>query len=98
MPRRSLLLLQLTARRPVAIADLLLGFVLFWPAGGRVAAAQVNSLRGVDERMAQMLKDWMVPGAAVGVVQDGSVIFAKGYGVREAGKAAPVDERTLFEI
>src|SRR6185312_4076997 len=34
----------------------------------------------------------------VGVVKDGKLIFAKGYGVREAGKPARVDVDTLFQI
>jgi CubicO group peptidase (beta-lactamase class C family) len=39
-----------------------------------------------------------VPGIAVGVVQDGRVAFAGGFGVRELGKKAPIDENTLFMI
>lgn len=39
-----------------------------------------------------------VPGVAVGIVQDGKVVLAKGYGVRELGKADKVDASTLFMI
>jgi CubicO group peptidase (beta-lactamase class C family) len=39
-----------------------------------------------------------VPGVAVGVVQDGRVVFAGGFGVRELGRKAPVDEETLFMV
>jgi CubicO group peptidase (beta-lactamase class C family) len=39
-----------------------------------------------------------VPGISMGVVQDGKVAFAGGFGVRELGKKAPVDENTLFMI
>jgi CubicO group peptidase (beta-lactamase class C family) len=39
-----------------------------------------------------------VPGIAVGVVQDGRIAFAGGFGVRELGKKAPVDEDTLFMV
>ena len=39
-----------------------------------------------------------VPGISVGVVQDGRVAFAGGFGVRELGKKAPVDENTLFMV
>lgn len=40
------------------------------------------------------------PGAAVALVQDGRVVFAKGYGVRRIGDPAPapVDAHTLFQI
>jgi CubicO group peptidase (beta-lactamase class C family) len=39
-----------------------------------------------------------VPGVSVGVVQDGKVALARGFGVRELGKQAPVDEDTLFMV
>jgi CubicO group peptidase (beta-lactamase class C family) len=39
-----------------------------------------------------------VPGISMGVVQDGKVAFAGGFGVRELGKKAPVDEDTLFMV
>jgi len=39
-----------------------------------------------------------VPGVSVGVIQDGTVAFAGGFGVRELGKKAPVDENTLFMV
>jgi CubicO group peptidase (beta-lactamase class C family) len=39
-----------------------------------------------------------VPGVSMGVVQDGKVAFAGGFGVRELGKKAPVDEDTLFMV
>src|SRR4051812_9308797 len=42
--------------------------------------------------------DLGVPGTAVGVVQDGKVVFAGGFGVRELGKKGPVDEGTLFMV
>jgi CubicO group peptidase (beta-lactamase class C family) len=39
-----------------------------------------------------------VPGVAFGLVQDGKVVWAGGLGVRELGKPAPVDAKTLFMI
>jgi len=39
-----------------------------------------------------------VPGVAVGLIQDGKVVFAGGYGVRELGKPAKVDADTRFII
>ena len=39
-----------------------------------------------------------VPGMAVAVVHGGKVVFAKGYGVREAGKPELVDENTVFQL
>jgi CubicO group peptidase (beta-lactamase class C family) len=39
-----------------------------------------------------------VPGLAYAVVKDGSIIYAKGFGVRQMGNASPVTESTVFEI
>lgn len=39
-----------------------------------------------------------IPGVSLGILQDGSVVFAEGFGVRELGKLAPVDADTLFMI
>lgn len=39
-----------------------------------------------------------VPGAAIAFVQDGKIVFEKGFGVRERGKKDPVTPRTRFMI
>jgi CubicO group peptidase (beta-lactamase class C family) len=39
-----------------------------------------------------------VPGVAIGVVQDGKVVLARGFGVRSLGQPDPVDADTLFMI
>jgi CubicO group peptidase (beta-lactamase class C family) len=41
---------------------------------------------------------WNVPGVAVGVVQDGKVTYAEGFGQRELGRPEPVDGDTIFGI
>jgi CubicO group peptidase (beta-lactamase class C family) len=55
-------------------------------------------LDGFDDFMAQVLKDWRVPGVAVGVVQDGKVILLKGYGYRDVEKKLAVTPNTLFAV
>jgi len=43
-------------------------------------------------------KTFDVPGMAVAIVKDGKILLAKGYGVRNMGDPAPVDEYTMFGI
>ena len=43
-------------------------------------------------------KELKVPGVALGIVQDGQVVFAGGYGVRELGKPEKVDGGTMMMI
>ena len=46
----------------------------------------------------QELKKWKVPGAAIAVVKDGKIIYAKGFGYRNVEEKLPADENTLFAI
>jgi CubicO group peptidase (beta-lactamase class C family) len=39
-----------------------------------------------------------VPGVAVGIIQDGNVVFADGFGLRELGKPEKPDANTLFMV
>lgn len=63
----------------------------------------------VDDSTAALLDDvrafiehtltvWGVPGAAVAVVQDGQVMMAEGFGLRDVERALPVTPTTLFGI
>ncbi len=51
-----------------------------------------------DRYVEQSMAAWKVPGLAIAVVKDDRVVLARGYGVREVGKPAPVDDQTLFAI
>ncbi|HEV8538153.1 MAG TPA: serine hydrolase [Bacteroidota bacterium] len=55
-------------------------------------------LKEIDDYILKVQKDWNVPGCGVAIVKDDSVIFEKGFGVREIGKPEPVDQNTLFGI
>lgn len=43
-------------------------------------------------------QDWKIPGMAVGIVKDGEVVFAKGFGERRLGSGERVDANTVFSI
>ena len=62
------------------------------------AAQQADPLRGLDAYIDKARQDWGVAGLAVAIVKADSVIYAKGFGFKEAGKPEKVDERTLFAI
>jgi CubicO group peptidase (beta-lactamase class C family) len=57
-----------------------------------------DAVRELDAYFAQAAKDWNVPGLAVGIVYKGQLMFAKGYGVRDASTKEPVDTQTIFAI
>jgi len=71
------------------------------PPADAVAIPKGSKERAVQE-LPGIVQDIMarsrVPGMAVAVVIGGKTVFAQGYGTREAGKDAPVDARTVFQI
>ena len=52
----------------------------------------------VDRVMADALKAWDVPGAALVVVKDDRVVLLKGYGRKHLAEPAPVTPDTLFPL
>ena len=59
---------------------------------------QQDRLKALDAYIEKARQDWGVAGLAVAIVKNDSVIYAKGFGLRESGKPVPVDARTLFAI
>lgn len=60
--------------------------------------ARADPLAGLDAYIERAMHDWGVPGLAIAIVKNDSVVFAKGYGVRTVGKPDRVDAHTLFAI
>lgn len=78
---------------PVCLAALLAA------AGPAPVAGQAPpELAGLDGYIEAAVDDWGVPGLAIAVVKDDSVIFAGGYGERVVGSGESVDGNTLFAI
>ena len=65
--------------------------------GRRGAGAGVD-LAAFEAYVAKAARDWQVPGLAIAIVKDDSVVFAKGFGVEELGKPTPASEHTRFAI
>lgn len=67
-----------------------------------VSLAQRPAARGIpadfDATVARAMATFKVPGLAVAVVRNDSVIFAKGYGVRALGAPEPVTPHSLFAV
>ena len=61
----------------------------------KLDVARLEQLKAFVEDARKQLD---VPGVAIGIVQDGKVVFADGFGVREQGKPGKVDGDTAFMI
>jgi CubicO group peptidase (beta-lactamase class C family) len=68
------------------------------PAFSPALAHAQNPLAGLDSYIESAMKDWKIPGLAVGIVKNDSVVYLKGFGVRTIGRPEKVDPHTLFAI
>ncbi|MCL6260663.1 serine hydrolase [Aquiflexum sp. TKW24L] len=57
-----------------------------------------QDLKKLDAYFAKMVQDWDVPGASIGIVKDGKLVFTGNYGLIETGKPGKPDENTLYAI
>src|SRR5690625_2316346 len=63
-----------------------------------IGFAQGNLPDDLDAWIESARHDWNIPGMAVGIVKDGEVVYAKGFGEKQLGQNEPVDEHTIFSI
>lgn len=64
----------------------------------QMASTTTDKLSGLNPFVEHLLSEWKVPGVALGVVQDGQVILARGYGHRDVEQNLPFTTKTLFPI
>lgn len=57
-----------------------------------------SNLDSLDAYFQQSMTDWEVPGMAIGIVRNDSLIFAKGYGLTNIKKKKRVNAQTIFPI
>ena len=91
---------------PVLLSILLA--VAFAPrdAGGTAAAADalpmtgdpVPGMKRFDRTISDLLTRWQVPGAAVAVVKDGRLVYARGFGYADVDAGELVQPDSLFRL
>jgi len=57
---------------------------------------ETDRLAGFSSYVEKKMQEWKIPGMAIGVIQNDSVIFLKGFGFRDVDKKLPVTPQTLF--
>jgi CubicO group peptidase (beta-lactamase class C family) len=62
------------------------------------ASVSAADFSASDALMLRLMSTHNVPGAAVALIKDGSIVLEKGYGFRDLAAHAPVTTATLFNI
>lgn len=72
---------------------------LFFLASMFVVSVSAQELpANLEEWIESGRQDWNIPGMAVGIVKDGKVVYAQGFGEKQLGKPDKVDANTIFSI
>lgn len=65
----------------------------------QTSSADVEALiPAIEAYVEEAMTAWQTPGLAIGIVADDALVYARGFGVREAGGEAAVDADTVFQI
>jgi CubicO group peptidase (beta-lactamase class C family) len=81
-----------------ALTALALTLLIGQPCFAQKSTAKAPDLAAIDQVVTSIMKEWSVPGLALGIVKDGKVLYLKGYGYRDVEKQLPVTPRTLMAI
>jgi len=79
------------------ILQKILSFLIFTVLFTGYSNGQISSLE-IDQLVEDAMEKFTVAGVAVGVVKDGQIIHARGYGVKSLETKEPVDAHTAFAI
>jgi CubicO group peptidase (beta-lactamase class C family) len=90
--------MQFGKPRCAGITAWLLVVLVLCPVAASPQATEAGFPPELEDYIEKTMREWQLPGAAVAVVKDGSVLLERGYGVRELGKPERVDARTMFDI
>jgi CubicO group peptidase (beta-lactamase class C family) len=65
----------------------------------QLTQAQLEKAIAATEKLAQeQIEKGVVPGFAIGIVHNDKLVYAKGFGVRQAGKPEQIDANTVFQL
>ncbi|MDD1724225.1 MAG: beta-lactamase family protein, partial [Methanospirillum sp.] len=80
------------------VVFIMAGMVFFVSGEDTKKPDTAEKLQGFDDFFTQKMAEYEVPGAVVGIVENDSVVYLKGFGVRELRKPGKVDPDTRFQI
>ncbi len=72
--------------------------ITVWIFSFSIASSQTIRINELDSYAQKLMIDFNLPGIAVGIIRNDSILFSKGYGVKEIHKDLPVNTNTTFGI
>jgi len=75
-----------------------ISFLLAVAAGDGQANVFQKKFPQIDRYIDSLMKDWNIPGLALGIVYKDQLIYARGYGYRDLENKLPVESTTIFPI
>lgn len=57
-----------------------------------------NNFEDFNDFILEKMKEWNIPGLAVGIIKDDEIIYSSGLGLRDVNKNLKTTENTLFAI
>ncbi|MVX66751.1 serine hydrolase [Clostridium chromiireducens] len=57
-----------------------------------------NNIEGLNDLLYEQMKEWKIPGMAVGIIKNGEIIYSGELGLRNVNKNLNVTKDTLFAI
>ena len=81
--------------KKITILFLLMSFIFY----GQNESQDVSSLtKELDQKIPKLLKDFMVPGTAIAIIENGELVLQKAYGYSDLAKGKKVTTQTGFNI
>jgi CubicO group peptidase (beta-lactamase class C family) len=73
-----------------------LGFC-FFPSLAQAQQSSEAKIAELETLIPKLMKDTVVPGLSIALVQDGKLLWTRGFGLKDSASKDPVDNDTLFE-
>jgi CubicO group peptidase (beta-lactamase class C family) len=86
------------ARKPLILLAAVLSMAASAPASHAEDASphRPENLQELDQALGKIFADGAIPGASVAIIENGRVVFTKGYGVSDTATKKPVTPDTVF--
>lgn len=82
----------------IVLFHVVLALAIILPTSGQVAPTKQGIPGDLEQFIPSQMKNWKLPGLAIAVVQNGSVIYSHGFGLRDVKGSLPVTSKTIFAI